>query len=190
MFPGQHTQARKRLPDNDTSMYFASLQNPGRPAVAALWSLGKHKTPPLFRYARCYQLQDTVFNFKLFFTKFPFFFCLLFFRGFHPQTPEVFMQKHATACAVFRVMLLDNIHLRHRLRSRWPSRVMGGVLYRLSLFSSSHQRSLRYLMIEPGPRTVVDVSAHRNKCEPVSAWPHPERTSSFYLQPIVCRTGP
>ena len=35
---------------------------------------------------------DTVFNFKLFFTKFPFFFCLLFFRGFHPQTPEVFMQ--------------------------------------------------------------------------------------------------
>ena len=84
--------------------------------------------------------QDTVFNFNLFFTKFPFLFCLLFFRGFHPQTPEVFMQKHATACAVFRVMLLDNIHLQRRLRSRWPSRVMGGVLYRLSLFSSSQQR--------------------------------------------------
>ena len=35
---------------------------------------------------------DTVFNFKLFFTKLPFLFCLLFSWGFHPQAPEVFMQ--------------------------------------------------------------------------------------------------
>ncbi len=27
------------------------------------------------------------------------------------------MQKHATAYAVFQVMLLDNIHLRHRLKT-------------------------------------------------------------------------
>ena len=45
-------------------------------------------------------------------------------------------------------------------------------------------------IVEPGPRTVVDVSAHRNKCEPVSAWPHPAHTSWTSLQPIVCRTGP
>ena len=35
---------------------------------------------------------DTVFNFNLFFTEFPFLFCLLFSWGFHPQAPEVFMQ--------------------------------------------------------------------------------------------------
>ena len=34
---------------------------------------------------------DTVFNFKLFFTKFPFF-LPPFLSGFHPQTPEVFTQ--------------------------------------------------------------------------------------------------
>ena len=97
------------------------------------------------------------------------------------------MQKHATACAV---MLLDNIHLRRRLRSRWPSRVMGGVLYRLSLFSSSRN----VLWLESRARAKPELQVHcldvrvlsgRDHCWKIESLAEPAVTGLGQPRPAV-----